>query len=167
MGNGAQRIPSWPGATAPTKAAYICADQPVTFTFRLRQGGGPYIPDRPLTARTNHPGNSTRHRDLIDSGQDANRRQSNIHEIIAFEVTAANALGLASLPEEPLDEFSEEEISCFNEARGFCQHQSGRDSFRGAGQHLLSSSSGPVHSDLLSSELRHSVRLDEEHSTYR
>src|SRR6201987_3807086 len=45
MGNGAQRIPSWPGATAPTKAAYICADQPVTFTFRLRQGGGPYIPD--------------------------------------------------------------------------------------------------------------------------
>jgi hypothetical protein len=25
---------------------YICADQPVTLTFRLRQGGGPYIPDR-------------------------------------------------------------------------------------------------------------------------
>src|ERR1700739_2213422 len=44
MGNGAQRIPSWPGATAPTKAAYICADQPVTFTFRLQYGGGPYIP---------------------------------------------------------------------------------------------------------------------------
>src|ERR1700746_1421232 len=44
MGNGAQRIPSWPGATAPTKAAYICADQPVTFTFRLRHCGGPYIP---------------------------------------------------------------------------------------------------------------------------
>ena len=60
--------------------------------------------------------NSALRRDLIDSGQDANRRQSNIHEIIAFEVTAANALGLASLPEEPLDEFSEEEISCFNEA---------------------------------------------------
>src|SRR5579859_1210252 len=41
----------------------------------------------------NRPGNSTRHRDLIDSGQGANRRQSNIHEIIAIEVTAANALG--------------------------------------------------------------------------
>ena len=25
------------------KAVYICADQPVTFTFRLRRGGGPYI----------------------------------------------------------------------------------------------------------------------------
>ncbi|HET6205239.1 MAG TPA: hypothetical protein VFD98_00435, partial [Terracidiphilus sp.] len=75
--------------------------------------------NRPLTARTpNHPGNSTRHGDLIDSGQDVNRRQSNIHEIIAFEVTAANALGLASLPnEEPLDEFSGEEITCFNEGR--------------------------------------------------
>jgi hypothetical protein len=24
------------------KAEYICADQPVTLTFRLRQGGGPY-----------------------------------------------------------------------------------------------------------------------------
>ena len=44
MGNGAQRIPSWPGALAPTKAEYICADQPVTLTFRLRQGGGPYMP---------------------------------------------------------------------------------------------------------------------------
>jgi hypothetical protein len=39
--------------------------------------------------------------------------------MIAFEATAANALGLASLPEEPLDEFSDEEISCFNEARSF------------------------------------------------
>ncbi len=45
MGRRTQRIPSWPGATVPTKAAYICADQPVTFTFRLQQGGGPYIPD--------------------------------------------------------------------------------------------------------------------------
>ena len=45
MGRRTQRIPSWPGAIAPTKAAYICADQPVTFTFRLQQGGGPYIPD--------------------------------------------------------------------------------------------------------------------------
>src|SRR6266702_6707796 len=51
MGNGAQRIPSWPGASAPTKAEYICADQPVTLTFRLRKGGGPYIPDGPQTAR--------------------------------------------------------------------------------------------------------------------
>src|ERR1700728_2106937 len=47
MGNGAQRIPSWPGALAPTKAEYICADQPVTLTFRLRQGGGPYKWDGP------------------------------------------------------------------------------------------------------------------------
>jgi hypothetical protein len=75
-----------------------------------------------------------------------------VHEIISFEVTAANALGLASLPEEPLDESSDEDFSCFNQARSFRQHQSGRDSFRGAGQHLLSSGGGPVHSDLLSSE---------------
>src|ERR1017187_5772783 len=40
----AQRIPSRPGAYAPTKAEYICADYPVTFVFRLRQSGGPYIP---------------------------------------------------------------------------------------------------------------------------
>jgi hypothetical protein len=26
------------------KAEYICADHPVTFIFRLRQGGGPYMP---------------------------------------------------------------------------------------------------------------------------
>jgi len=47
MGNGAQRIPSWPGAWTPTKAEYICADQTVTLIFRLRQSGGPYIPVRP------------------------------------------------------------------------------------------------------------------------
>src|SRR5439155_18920865 len=29
---------------SPTKAVYICADQPVTIIYRLRQGGGPYIP---------------------------------------------------------------------------------------------------------------------------
>jgi hypothetical protein len=29
------------------KAEYICADQPVDFIFRLRQSGGPYIPDCP------------------------------------------------------------------------------------------------------------------------
>jgi hypothetical protein len=29
---------------APMKAEYICADHPVTFIFRLRQGSGPYIP---------------------------------------------------------------------------------------------------------------------------
>jgi hypothetical protein len=51
MGRRTQRIPSWPGATAPTKAAYICADQPVTFTFRLQQGGGPYIPDSRQSSR--------------------------------------------------------------------------------------------------------------------
>src|SRR5215471_4113412 len=44
MGNGAQRIPSWPGAWTPTKAEYICADQTATLIFRLRQSGGPYIP---------------------------------------------------------------------------------------------------------------------------
>ncbi len=58
-----------------------------------------------------HPENSTWHRDLIDSGQGANRRQWKIHEMIALEVTAAHALRLASLPEEPLDEFSDEAIS--------------------------------------------------------
>jgi hypothetical protein len=31
--------------------------------------------------------------------------------MIALEVTAAHALRLASLPEEPLDEFSDEAIS--------------------------------------------------------
>ena len=41
--NRAQRIPSWPGGTSPTKAVYICADQPATFTFCLQNGGGPYI----------------------------------------------------------------------------------------------------------------------------
>jgi len=33
------------------KAEYICADQPVTFIFRLRQGGGPYIPGCPSSTR--------------------------------------------------------------------------------------------------------------------
>jgi hypothetical protein len=28
----------------PTKAVYVCADQPVTLPFRLQQDGGPYIP---------------------------------------------------------------------------------------------------------------------------
>ena len=31
------------------KAEYICADQPVTLIFRLRQSGGPYIPVSPST----------------------------------------------------------------------------------------------------------------------
>jgi hypothetical protein len=31
--------------------------------------------------------------------------------MISFEVIAANALGLASLPEEPLDESSDEDLS--------------------------------------------------------
>jgi len=30
-----------------SKATPFCADQPVTLTFRLRQGGGPYIPSSP------------------------------------------------------------------------------------------------------------------------
>src|SRR5271165_458131 len=51
MGNRAQRIPSWLGVSTPTKAEYICADQPVTLTFRLRKGGGPYIPDGPPRTR--------------------------------------------------------------------------------------------------------------------
>jgi hypothetical protein len=33
------------------KAEYICADQPVTLIFRLRQSGGPYIPVCPSTDR--------------------------------------------------------------------------------------------------------------------
>jgi hypothetical protein len=40
------------------KAEYICADQPVTLIFRLRQSGGPYIPVCPsetkLLARRLH-----------------------------------------------------------------------------------------------------------------
>ena len=31
------------GASSPTKADHICADQPATLIFRLRQGSGPYI----------------------------------------------------------------------------------------------------------------------------
>ena len=31
----------------PTKAVYICADQPCPSLFRLQFGGGPYIPDAP------------------------------------------------------------------------------------------------------------------------
>ena len=48
MRNRAQRIPSWPGGTSPTKAEYICADQPAKFTFRSRNGGGPYIYSAPV-----------------------------------------------------------------------------------------------------------------------
>jgi hypothetical protein len=33
------------------KAEYICADQPVTLIFRLRQSGGPYIPVCSLSAQ--------------------------------------------------------------------------------------------------------------------
>jgi hypothetical protein len=40
----AQRIPSRSRASAHTKTGYICADQTVFSTFRLRQGGGPYNP---------------------------------------------------------------------------------------------------------------------------
>jgi hypothetical protein len=42
----AQRIPSRSRASARSKTGYICADQTAFFTFRLQQGGGPYIPDR-------------------------------------------------------------------------------------------------------------------------
>src|SRR6202161_3615144 len=42
-----------------------------------------------------------------------------------------------------------------------------RDSFRSAGQHLLSSGGGPIYSDLLSSELRHSVGFVGEHVSRR
>jgi hypothetical protein len=34
-----------------TKAGYICADHPVTFVFRLRQSGGPYIPVGPSSTQ--------------------------------------------------------------------------------------------------------------------
>ena len=47
---------------APTKAEYICADQPVNFIFRLRQSGGPYIPVTP----------SSRHNPETCRGQHAN-----------------------------------------------------------------------------------------------
>jgi hypothetical protein len=33
------------------KAEYICAGQPVTLIFRLRQSGGPYIPVCPSSAQ--------------------------------------------------------------------------------------------------------------------
>ena len=35
MENGAQLIPSWPGASAPTKAECICADRNAKLIFRL------------------------------------------------------------------------------------------------------------------------------------
>ncbi len=35
-----------PELEAHAKTGYICADQTVIFTFRLQQGGGPYIPHR-------------------------------------------------------------------------------------------------------------------------
>src|ERR1700731_3316063 len=50
IGTRAQRIPSWPGAETPTKAEYICADQPATLTFHLRKDGGPYISGLPQRA---------------------------------------------------------------------------------------------------------------------
>jgi hypothetical protein len=33
----------------PLKAVYICANHPVPLIFRLHPGGGPYIPERPIT----------------------------------------------------------------------------------------------------------------------
>src|ERR1019366_6714399 len=42
----------------PIKAVYICADQPATLTFRLRRGGGPYIPQTPFTARNTRTASS-------------------------------------------------------------------------------------------------------------
>lgn len=52
------------------------------------------FPDSQLTAHPpNHLENSTLHRDLIDSGQDADSTTVDVHKIILFEVTAANALG--------------------------------------------------------------------------
>jgi hypothetical protein len=46
-----QRIPSRSRASAHTKTGYICADQTFIFAFRLRQGGGPYIPSCRPTAQ--------------------------------------------------------------------------------------------------------------------
>ena len=39
-----RRVTSGGTVDAPTKAVYICTDQPATLIFRLRQSGGPYIP---------------------------------------------------------------------------------------------------------------------------
>ena len=49
----AQRIPSRSRASAQSKTGYICADPTVIFTFRLQQGGGPYIPYCRNTATEN------------------------------------------------------------------------------------------------------------------
>jgi hypothetical protein len=45
---GQQRSAFHPGQghLAPTQAEYICADRFCHSLFRLRQGGGPYIPNR-------------------------------------------------------------------------------------------------------------------------
>jgi hypothetical protein len=43
-----QRIPSRSRPSAQSKTGYICADQTAIFTFRLRHGGGPYIPVLPV-----------------------------------------------------------------------------------------------------------------------
>ena len=52
----AQRIPSRSRAPAHIKTGYICADPTVILTFRLQQGGGPYIPDcRPLVPEQRNP----------------------------------------------------------------------------------------------------------------
>src|SRR5579859_7128955 len=84
----------------------------------------------------------TRHRGLIDSGQDPNS-------------TAMKWLWAREPSIGVLDEPNNEDFSRFDKSPSFRQNQSGRNSFRGAGQHLLSSGGGPVHSDLLSPELRH------------
>jgi len=55
-------------------------------------------------------------------------------------------------------------VSPVSRSPQFRQNQSGRDPFEAAGQYLLGSGVGTVHSDLLSSELRHSVRLYGEHA---
>jgi hypothetical protein len=43
------KIPSSARSLCRPKAGYNRADHPVTFVFRLRQGGGPYLPVSPFS----------------------------------------------------------------------------------------------------------------------
>ena len=58
-----------PEEHTPIKAVYICADQPVTIIFRLRQGGGPYICfSRGFRCDSSMPGTRFREGVQVDAG---------------------------------------------------------------------------------------------------
>src|SRR5205823_7936349 len=88
-----------PESCAPLKAEYICADQPVSFIFRLRHGGGPYIPvcketgiSQPLRVsqcRSDRGATSFLvSRSLYCGGNDSHPPPSALYKAIRFVVTA-------------------------------------------------------------------------------